>query len=86
MEFEYERGGALAYLDAWDVRRAKVFGRCESTTGIEPFGRLVQQVMEEISAAFGCLNNTSPKLRPRVRSFKDRSELEEALRQWTAIT
>ena len=47
VEFEYERGGALAYLAAWDVRRAKVFGRCESTTGIEPFGRLVQQVMEQ---------------------------------------
>ena len=46
-EFEYERGGALAYLAAWDVRRAKVFGRCESTTGIEPFGRLVRQVMEQ---------------------------------------
>ena len=47
VEFEYERGGALAYLAAWDVRRAKVFGRCESTTGIEPFGRLVHQVMEQ---------------------------------------
>lgn len=47
VEFEYERGGALAYLAAWDVRRAKVFGRCEGTTGIEPFGRLVQQVMEQ---------------------------------------
>src|SRR5215213_35029 len=45
VEHEYERGGALAYLAAWDVRRAKVFGRCESTTGIEPFGRLVEQVM-----------------------------------------
>jgi hypothetical protein len=47
VEFEYQRGGALAYLAAWDVRRAKVFGRCESTTGIEPFGRLVRQVMEQ---------------------------------------
>jgi len=47
VEFEYERGGALAYLAAWDVRRAKVFGRSESTTGIEPFGRLVQQVMDQ---------------------------------------
>ena len=47
VEFEYERGGALAYLAAWDVRRARVFGRCENTTGIEPFGRLVQQVMEQ---------------------------------------
>ena len=47
VEFEYERGGALAYLAAWDVRRAKVFGRCEATTGMEPFGRLVQMVMEQ---------------------------------------
>ena len=47
VEFEYERGGALAYLAAWDVRRAKIFGRCETTTGIEPFGRLVHQVMEQ---------------------------------------
>ena len=27
VEFEYERGGALAYLAARDVRRAKIFGR-----------------------------------------------------------
>jgi hypothetical protein len=27
------------------VHRGKVFGRCEPTTGIEPFGRLVFQVM-----------------------------------------
>ncbi|MGH3238572.1 MAG: IS630 family transposase [Streptosporangiaceae bacterium] len=45
IEFEYERGGALQYLAAWDVHRARVFGRCEETTGIEPFGRLVAQVM-----------------------------------------
>jgi hypothetical protein len=44
-EFEYTRGGALQYLAAWDVHRAKVFGRCEPTTGIEPFGRLITQVM-----------------------------------------
>ena len=37
----------MAYLAAWDVRRGKIFGRCESSTGIVPFGRLVQQVMEE---------------------------------------
>ena len=45
VEHEYDRGGALAYLAAWDVHRAKVFGRCEKTAGIEPFGRLVEQVM-----------------------------------------
>lgn len=47
VEHEYERGGALAYLAAWDVHRAKVFGRCEQTTGKEPFGRLVEQVMTQ---------------------------------------
>ena len=36
VEHEYDRGGALQYLAAWDVHRAKVFGRCEPTTGIEP--------------------------------------------------
>jgi hypothetical protein len=45
VEHEYDRGGALAYLAAWDVHRAKVLGRCEPTTGIAPFGRLVEQVM-----------------------------------------
>lgn len=45
VEHEYDRGGSLAYLAAWDVGRARVFGRCEPTTGIEPFGRLVEQVM-----------------------------------------
>ena len=27
------------------MHRARIFGRCEPTTGIEPFGRLVTQVM-----------------------------------------
>jgi len=45
VEHEYERRGALAYLAAWDVHHARLFGRCEPTTGIEPFGRLVEQVM-----------------------------------------
>jgi transposase len=45
VEHEYERGGALAYLAAWDLHQARLFGRCEPTTGIEPFGRLVEQVM-----------------------------------------
>ena len=47
VEHEYERGGAWAYLAALDVHRAKVFGRCEPTTGIAPFGRLVDQVMNQ---------------------------------------
>jgi hypothetical protein len=47
VEHEYERLGAWAYMAAWDVRRAKIHGRCERKTGIEPFGRLVQQVMRK---------------------------------------
>jgi transposase len=45
VEHEYDRGGALAYLAAWDVHQAKLFGRCEPATGTAPFGRLVAQVM-----------------------------------------
>ena len=45
VEHEYARTGALAYLAAWDVHRARLFGRCERNTGIAPFERLVAQVM-----------------------------------------
>jgi transposase len=45
VEAEYFRGGSLAYLAACDVHRATVFGRCEPTTGIDPFDRLLGQVM-----------------------------------------
>lgn len=47
IEHEYERGGALQYLAAWDVRRGIVMGRCEPKTGIDPFGQLVSQVLSE---------------------------------------
>ena len=47
VEFEYERGGALAYVAVRlrRIRRAKVFGRCVPTTGIEPYHCLVDLVM-----------------------------------------
>jgi transposase len=45
VEHDYRRGGALAYLAAWDVHRGHVTGRCEHTTGIAPFSRLAEQVM-----------------------------------------
>jgi DDE superfamily endonuclease len=45
VEHEYERMGALTYLDAWDVRRGGVIGRSEPKGGIEAFDRLVWQVM-----------------------------------------
>ena len=47
VEHEYTRCGAWAYLAALDVHHAKLFGRCERTTGIAPFDRLVTQVMTQ---------------------------------------
>jgi hypothetical protein len=47
VEHEYERQGALAYLAAWDVRHGRIQGRCEASTGKAPFGRLVDQVMQQ---------------------------------------
>ncbi len=43
----YGRGGALAYLAAYDVHQAKVLGRTEPRTGIDPFMNLVTQVMSQ---------------------------------------
>jgi hypothetical protein len=45
VEFEYRRGGTLAYLAAWDVHHANLFDRVEEKTGIVPFSRLVDEVM-----------------------------------------
>jgi len=64
VEHEYVRRGALASLAAWDVKRAKLFGRCETTTGIKPFERLVAEVMSqepycEASRVFWILDNGS---------------------------
>jgi transposase len=42
---DYDRGGALAYLAAYDVHQAHVVGHCASSTGIEPFMTLVEKVM-----------------------------------------
>ncbi len=45
VEHEYERKGALCYLAAWDVRRARIFDRCAPKDGIVPFDALVEQFM-----------------------------------------
>ena len=45
VEHEYERCGSLNYIAAWDINRAKIFGRCEAKSGIVPFDRLVKDVM-----------------------------------------
>ncbi|HEY2764632.1 MAG TPA: IS630 family transposase [Pseudonocardiaceae bacterium] len=42
---DYDRGGALAYLAAYDIHQATVFGHCAPSTGIKPFMALVEQVM-----------------------------------------
>ena len=47
VEHEYFREGAWTYLAAWDVHRAKVFGRCEVKNGIAPVDRLVGEVMSQ---------------------------------------
>ena len=41
VEHEYFRAGALTYLAAWDVHRAKLFGRCEPKArwGLSKFTR-----------------------------------------------
>ncbi|WP_433345351.1 IS630 family transposase [Microtetraspora malaysiensis] len=44
---DYKRGGALAYLAAYDVHQAHVMGRCSPRTGIVPFTELVDQVMTQ---------------------------------------
>ena len=36
VEHEYERRGAWAYLAAWDVHRARLFGRCAPAPGSPP--------------------------------------------------
>jgi hypothetical protein len=47
VEHEYKRCGSLNYIAAWDVHRAKIFGRCEPKNGIVPFDRLVNDVMRQ---------------------------------------
>jgi transposase len=45
VEFEYRRGGTLAYFAAYDVHRAEVIGTIAPKTGIAPFADLVTAVM-----------------------------------------
>lgn len=79
VEHEYERRGALAYLAAWDVHHARLFGRLELTTGIDPFGRLVEQVMttEPYASArrvFWVVDNGS--------SHRGQASVDRLERQW----
>ncbi|MBI2864337.1 MAG: IS630 family transposase [Chloroflexi bacterium] len=71
VEHEYTRCGAWAYLAAWDVHRAKLFGRCERKSGIASFDRLVAQVMNqppytEARRVFWIVDNGSAHRGPRA--------------------
>lgn len=79
VEHEYRRKGTLAYLAAWDVRRAKLYGRCEPKVGIAPFERLVEQVMSEepyrsAPRVFWILDNGT--------SHRGRNCIERFYRRW----
>jgi transposase len=45
VECEYERGGTLAYMGAYDVHGARLVGTVAEKTGIVPFMELVERVM-----------------------------------------
>ena len=70
VEHEYERAGAWAYLAALDVHQAQLFGRCEPTTGIAPFDRLVEQVMTIplIATRGACSGSSTMARRTAVRA------------------
>lgn len=77
IEHEYIRGGSLTYLAAWDIRQAKIFGRLESKNGIKPFGRLVEQVMNQepycsASRVFWIVDNcSSHRGQPAILRLKE---------------
>lgn len=82
VEHEYIRTGAWTYLAAWDVHRAKIFGRCESKSGIAAFDRLVNQVMSQepyLSArrVFWIMDNGS--------SHRGERSIERLHKQWPTI-
>ena len=78
VEFEYRRGGTLAYLAAYDVHHAQVIGHCAPTTGIEPFtapGRAGDDQRALRLRPAGVLDRRQRLLPPRLdRSPRDCSE------------
>jgi len=84
VEHTYERKGALTYLAALDIGRRggrcpRVVGRSEARGGIEPFDRLVRQVMtkEPYASArrvFWIVDNGS--------SHRGRKSVERLERRW----
>ncbi len=84
LEHTHKRAGALTYLAALDIgrrggRRPGVFGRSEARAGIDPFDRLVRQVMtkEPYASAqrvFWIVDNGS--------SHRGRKAVERLERRW----
>jgi hypothetical protein len=84
VEHTYKRAGALTYLAALDIgrhggRRPRVFGRSEARGGIEPFDRLVWQVMTKQPYAsarrvFWIVDNGS--------SHRGRKSVQRLQRRW----
>ena len=60
VEHEYFRCGAWTYIAGLDVHHARIFGRCEEQNGIEPFDRLVEQVMTR--PPYNAVQRCSPRL------------------------
>jgi hypothetical protein len=82
IEHDYDRGGALCYLAAWNVHHARLFGRCEQQTGIVPFGRLIEQVMTQEPYAkakrvFWIIDNGS--------SHRGRASIERLQSEWPTL-
>jgi len=78
IEHAYRRCGAWAYLAAWDVHRAQLFGRCEARNGIAPFDRLVDQVMSQppLPASAARLLDPGPRLGPPHSGVRFSLEVE----------
>ena len=85
VEHEYERLGAVTYLDAWDVRRGRVMGRTEPKGGIAAFDRLVCQVMTKEPYREGCQNPVPSRRGPVVlmqEATESISSLDRPIRRW----
>jgi len=83
VEHEYKRLGAWAYLAAWDVRKGKIFGRCERKTGIVSFEKLVHNVMSQepycsAPRVFWIMDNGS--------SHRGQPCIERLQKRWPTIT
>lgn len=90
VEHTYRRRGALTYLAALDIGRSgtlkrpqRIFGRSEARGGIEPFDRLVHQVMtkEPYASAkrvFWIVDNGS--------SHRGQASIDRLEHRWSSLT